>query len=410
MRKVRKAKVEAYAKATTFTPNCKNIVALYQNGNRKSWEVYGEYSKKRKVNCTRGQKVSKTVWFTDWHKVTKAEVAEILEGYGLTIEEFVAIANNDYEVIDEVTVENAVEEIDASEYLVSVEAFESAVEAEIANAKAVEVKEVASEVEELIKEEIESEMEDRLFGQAEMINDGAENLVESAAAVESGDLCIEGKVVSMPDKKGRLRYYRYTWHNGGENHFDTALTQIDKKDAMEIAGEWHLAFSPMSFEEYMTASNAEYRKIRTLYLEKGGRVARDYDAELLEENEAKKAQKASEVKEVEETKETELMDKLIAKVEEQKTKVRKAIVDWEATSADMKLERQAEDERKKLASIKAELEDRQRILKDAIKNAEGKDEVYWKYAAKAKKQVAGWLKMYRDCVKNLAKYRTKLAG
>ena len=129
MTKVTKAQVEAYTKATTFTPNCKNIVALYQNGDRKSWEVYGEYSKVRKVNCARGQKVTKTVWFTDWHKVTRTEVAEILEGYGLTIDEFVAIANNDYEIVD-----NAVEEIDASEYAVSADAQEVAVQAEIENA------------------------------------------------------------------------------------------------------------------------------------------------------------------------------------------------------------------------------------------------------------------------------------
>ena len=304
----------------------------------------------------------------------------------------------------------------------------------------------------------------------------------------------------------------------------------------------------MSFEEYMKSSNAEYRKIRTLYLKTGGGVARDYDAELLAEVQANKVQidrlddyvvtldydemaeieemnaqaanveteNAENAKESAETpkyrvesivlvgaysphykhsvgytnkrnvpmersadyffmahygvvinqvtgeieynfgcknvldgyfkslpytaeadcledyivyydaveaaanaetdnksaeKEPKLIDKLRAKVKEQRER-RRSGIDWEATFADMELEKQKqiEEERKKLASIKAQLKDRRQILKDAIKNAVDNEDIYWKYAERAKKQVSGWLKMYRDCLKSLANYRTKLAA
>lgn len=100
MTKITVAKIEAHSKATTMTADAKNIVALNLNGNRKNWEVYGTYYKERKVNGARGTKFYNSVKMVGWHKVTKAEVTDVLETYGLTVAEFVAIENGDYEVVD----------------------------------------------------------------------------------------------------------------------------------------------------------------------------------------------------------------------------------------------------------------------------------------------------------------------
>ena len=214
--------------------------------------------------------------------------------------------------------------------------------------------EQTDDVEEVIADEIDSVIEDKLFAQAEFINTNAEAMSDSAAAIEGGDICIEGKIVNIPDKKGKARYYIYSWDSCGANQYDTELGLINEKIAREIAAKWRLAFSPMSFEEYMKASNAEYRKIRTLYLENGGGIARDYDAELLREVEANRAQidclddyivtlDNDEMAETEEQnaeaaeKEPTLIDKLRAKVKEQRER-RKSGIDWEATFADMRFE------------------------------------------------------------------------
>ena len=229
------------------------------------------------------------------------------------------------------------------------------------NNKAEEVKDVASDVEqtddveEMIEEEMKTELDDELFAQSDFINKDAKNIVECAAAVEGGDICIEGKIVNIPDKKGKARYYIYSWDSCGANQYDTELGLLNEKTARAIAAKWHLAFSPMSFEEYMKASNAEYRKIRTLYLEKGGGIARDYDAELFREVQATRAQidclddyvvtlDYDEMAEIEELnaheaaeKEPTLIDKLRAKVKEQHER-RKSGIDWEATFADVRFE------------------------------------------------------------------------
>jgi len=94
MMKVSKAKLEAYEKALHAENNC---VMLYMVGNRKQFDVYGTYYVKRKVNCARGVKVYKDVKTVGWHKVSQKDVAEILKNYGLTVDEFVAIANGEYE-------------------------------------------------------------------------------------------------------------------------------------------------------------------------------------------------------------------------------------------------------------------------------------------------------------------------
>ena len=229
-------------------------------------------------------------------------------------------------------------------------------EREVHSASDVEQTDVeqTDDVEEVIADEIDSVIEDKLFAQAEFINTNAEAMSDSAAAIEGGDICIEGKIVNIPDKKGKARYYIYSWDSCGANQYDTELGLINEKIAREIAAKWHLALSPMSFEEYMKASNAEYRKIRTLYLEKGGGIARDYDAELFREVQANRAQidclddyvvtlDYDEMAEIEEVnaevaeKEPTLIDKLRAKVKEQRERHR-SIIDWEATFADMRFE------------------------------------------------------------------------
>ena len=106
MMTISKSKLDAYEKATNAE---NNRVTVYFNGNRKQFEVYGTYYVKRKVNCARGEKVYKNVQAVGWHKVSQKEVAEILENYGLTVDEFVAIANGEYE---EVTAEVIAEDDD----------------------------------------------------------------------------------------------------------------------------------------------------------------------------------------------------------------------------------------------------------------------------------------------------------
>jgi len=137
--------------------------------------------------------------------------------------------------------------------------------------------------ENVIAGEMDSVIEDEIFAQAELINQNAKVLADGAAAVENGDICIEGKVISLADKRGKLHYYKYSWDSNGNNDLDTTLEQISEEAAREIAAKWHLAFSPMSFEEFMSASNAEYKNIRKLYLKSGGCIAREYDAELARE-------------------------------------------------------------------------------------------------------------------------------
>lgn len=134
-----------------------------------------------------------------------------------------------------------------------------------------------------ITEEIMPSIDDELFAQAGFINKGAEYLVSGAAACKYGDLTIEGKLVTLPDKKGRPRYYAYNWDNIRDYACGTSLTPISEEEARKIAAKWHLAFSPMTFEEYMTASNAEYKKIRTIYLKEGGAIVRQYDKDLADE-------------------------------------------------------------------------------------------------------------------------------
>lgn len=134
-------------------------------------------------------------------------------------------------------------------------------------------------------DDFDTAIEDAIFEQAEIINGHAEQIAECAAAVEGGEMTIEGKVVMIPDKNGKPHYYKYSWDNSRNFAFDTTLLPISKKVAQEIAKEWSLAHGEISFEDFMKASNAEYKKIRKLYLAADGWIVREYDKELAEETE-----------------------------------------------------------------------------------------------------------------------------
>ena len=133
--------------------------------------------------------------------------------------------------------------------------------------------------------DIDTAIDDAIFEQAEIINGHAEQIAECAAAAEGGEMTIEGKVVMIPDKNGKPHYYKYSWDNSRDFAFDTTLFPISKKAAQEIAKEWSLAHGEISFEDFMAASNAEYKKIRKLYLVGGGWIVREYDKELAAETE-----------------------------------------------------------------------------------------------------------------------------
>lgn len=138
--------------------------------------------------------------------------------------------------------------------------------------------------------DIETAIDDGIFEEVEKINKHAEQIAEFAAAVEGGEIAIEGKVVNIPDKNGKPHYYKYRWENSRNFAFDTTLLPISKKAAQEIAKEWSLSHGYISFEDFMTASNAEYKKIRKLYLAADGWILRDYDKKLVEEMENEKAE------------------------------------------------------------------------------------------------------------------------
>lgn len=184
---------------------------------------------------------------------------------------------------------------------------------------------------------------------------------------------------------------------------------IDDESNSEIDAADY-AVTPAAFEIALNAEIANAEAVKNLVEEIGDLTDRNFD---IQERIIKLAElttpAAKNKNEPTITDKAARYDEIKAKVEEQR-KNRKSHIDWEGTFADMELEKQVEDERKKLASIKAELKDRQQVLKEAIKNAVGNEDIYWKYAEKAKKQVSGWLEMYRDCVKNLSNYRTKLAA
>ena len=101
-------------------------------------------------------------------------------------------------------------------------------------------------------------------------------------------MTIEGKVVNIADKNGKPHYYSYRWNGSSEYKFDTSLLPISKKTAEEIAAAWNLNHGEISFEDFMDASNDEYKKIRKLYLSDGGGIAREYDKKLSEELKAEK--------------------------------------------------------------------------------------------------------------------------
>ena len=138
--------------------------------------------------------------------------------------------------------------------------------------------------------DIETAIDDGIFEEVEKINKHAKQIAEFAAAVEGGEIAIEGKVVNIPDKNGKPHYYKYRWENSRNFAFDTTLLPIGKKAAQEIAKEWSLSHGYISFEDFMTASNAEYKKIRKLYLAADGWILRDYDKKLVEEMENEKAE------------------------------------------------------------------------------------------------------------------------
>ena len=156
--------------------------------------------------------------------------------------------------------------------------------------------EVANIIRELIKErdaktvagynfdtELDTEIDDAIFAEVEKINAEVKSIAECAAVSEGGDLAIEGKVVSMPDKKGKLRYYKYSWDNLRDFAFDTTLMPISKEAAQEIAKEWSIEHGYITFDDFMAASNAEYKKIRSLYIKAGGWLLRQYDIDLANE-------------------------------------------------------------------------------------------------------------------------------
>ena len=136
---------------------------------------------------------------------------------------------------------------------------------------------------EKIFNDFDTAIEDAIFEEVETINNHAERIAECALAVGGGEMTIEGKIVNIPDKNGRPHYYKYRWDNSRNFAFDTSLEPTSKKFAEETAKEWSLTHGKISFEEFMAASNAEYKKIRKLYLSKGGGIVRDYDAKLAEE-------------------------------------------------------------------------------------------------------------------------------
>ena len=132
-------------------------------------------------------------------------------------------------------------------------------------------------------EKLDMMIEDGIFEQAEIINHHIRQSEEAAKAIEGGDMVIEGKVVVITDKNGKPHYYTYDWNIASEYEFDTSLYPTSKKTAQEIAEEWSLNHGRISFEEFIDASNAEYKKIRKIYLEKGGSIVRDYDKKLSKE-------------------------------------------------------------------------------------------------------------------------------
>ena len=110
MTKVTKAQVAIYTEA-------KDRVQIDMvRGNRLYWSIYGIRYERVKIGNE-----YKTFSSYAWNRATKAEVTEELADYGLTLEAFVAIDSGEYEVIDEVAEENAVEEIDAQEVAIQAE-------------------------------------------------------------------------------------------------------------------------------------------------------------------------------------------------------------------------------------------------------------------------------------------------
>lgn len=158
------------------------------------------------------------------------------------------------------------------------------------------VEEGANIIRELIKErdaktvagynfdtELDTEIDDAIFAEVEKINAEVKSIAECAAVSEGGDLTIEGKIVSMPDKKGKLRYYSYRFDNGGKNQYETSLEVISENRAREIARDWSIEHGYITFDDFMAASNAEYKKIRSLYIKAGGWLLRQYDIDLANE-------------------------------------------------------------------------------------------------------------------------------